>query len=1680
MHARPYSDHVDYSVLGPLRVESSSGPVEIRGAKERLLLARLVAAGGHLVPMGDLVDTLWGEEPPASAAKSLQTFVLRLRNALEPDRHGSPTLLLTEGPGYRLALDPAQVDAERFSRLARIGGRSLADGRPENAAATLTEALALWRGPAYAGFDSAAFAVAEARRLEELRISATEDRLAAELALGHAAAAVPELERLVGEHPMRERLWEMLVTALYRNGRQGDALGAYDRARAVLSDELGVDPGPGLRAVQARVLAHDPTLGSPTVRQTIPPQLRLARPLVGRDVELGRLRDAWQSAVRGHPATVVVRGPEGAGGTALAAALAAEVAREGALVEYRSSGSPADDGSQGMTGTNDAARPRHHGTPVLLVADHADVRAAATLTVKLTGHLGAVPEGAEVVELTPLAPHEVRQVVADYVPADEVTRVAEQVHARSGGWPGAVHVAAVDAARALAVHRVEVAAAATGSTSAELASARAELADSVALLRDATTDAEPIDPRVCPWRGLASYDVDDARWFAGRERLVAELVSRLAGTRLLALVGASGSGKSSALRAGLLAALATDVLPGSGGWRVVTLRPGPHPMRELARRSLGATGRDEVADLLTHLVTASGEEEGRVVVAVDQFEEVWTVCTDEGERRQFLDTLTELATDPRSSVSVVLAVRADFMGELADHDALRALVNDGTVLVGPMTPAEVRRAVERPATVARLALDDGLADTVVSDAGDEPGLLPLLSTAMAQLWERRDGSDLTYAAYVGLGGLSGAIATLAEETYAGLSPAGQVTARLLLLRLTGPGDGAGVTRRRVPLGEVESLPHSGFREVLEELTAARLVTVSDGHVEVAHEALFREWPRLRTWLVEDAAGRAVQRRLAVAASEWDADGREASALWTGTRLASGLEVLEARPDELTPVEHDFLHAGRAAVDAVQRAAEERAVSTARQNRRLRWLVAGIGVVLVAAMVAGLLAWRAQQEAQAASVSAEAKRLAASALNIDYPDVALLAAVESTELEQSPETYGALLTLLARQPQVVHRVRTPNRFLNIDASPDRRTVYLAENGTRLLAVDAEAGRVVWTAEGTGGGQMGLPEATPDGLAVIALEFGGDSGVVRLDSATGEQEWATRGLDRVAAGASPWVLTGGVRSDGRYMVATESHVVTLDPADGAVLDAVARPAGLEDVDFQVWPDGRVSGEATDAPGRGSVFDPRHPERGTTEIDGVPLSFSPDGSRMVLVRRVDGGTDVRVAPTSDPDEPSPWLRVPSFVRSAPWSPDGSRVVVTVEGGIQQLDPDTMQLGTESVGHSGAVMDARFTGADGDMVWTAGRDGTAIGFDLSGRRTPLASRPADPQPHMGDSSTAAQRGVYLDFLEDAPNAAFVTDLATGRNLGELAHGLPGTATGWDPGTEFQPTSVAITPDGATALVGVEGFLRESGPVLGRGVVALFDAQTQQRRALVEVPWAIHRIAVTPDGNRALVHGHGGYAIIDIPTARLVGEPVSLDEAENLEWTHGAAASPDGRLAALARNDEVVLVDLETGTVARAGRVTQEEGQLVQAIAWSADSTTLVAGSDAGWLHVVSAETLEPVAPPRLITGGWILDLEVSPNGRILSSLGSDGDVTLWDTTTWRPYGQPVTDTGVWGWLTYTADGRALRVFFEEVGVVEISTDPADWVKAACRAAGRNLTPEESAVILPGQPLSPTCPVPA
>lgn len=1659
---------MDFSVLGPLRVSNGAGPVEVRGAKERTLLAHLVASAGRMVPSSDLIDSLWGDQPPRSAAKSLQTYVLRLRNALEPDRNGSPTVLVTEGPGYRLAVERTAVDAERFAGLVALGRRALADGRAEAAVATLSDALELWRGPAYAGFEATAFGQAEARRLSDMRLAALEDRCAAELELGRASAVVPELERLLGEHPLREGLWALLVLGLYRSGRQGDALAAYDRARGVLADELGVDPGPDLRELHGRVLVQDPTLAAPRRSPSLPPGLVApADPLVGRDEQLSVLREAWQRAQAGAAVTVCLRGPKGAGATRLAAALAQEVVHSGGAVVLL-------DGSEGES------VPRT-GVPLLLVVDHTEPPppARSTLLLTLAGATATPPEGAQVLDLPPLDAAAVRTIVGQYVDATSVEPVAREVLAASDGWPGLVHEAAVARARSAAARRVEAAAVLTDRSSAALASARADLTEGVTVLHETARRAERSDPGVCPWRGLEWYDVDDAAWFAGRERLVAELVSRLAGTRLLGVVGASGSGKSSAVRAGLLAALADDVLPGSGAWDRILMRPGDHPMRELARQALG-TRPVEVGDLLAHLIrTEPGDVATRVVLVVDQLEEAWTACHDAGERTAFLDTLAELASDPRSPVTVVLVVRADYVGELADHPALAQGLTDATVLVGAPTPAEIRRAVERPAGRAALTLDDGLADALVSDAGAEPGLLPLLSTALTRLWEQREGFRLTFAAYVGMGGLSGAIAHLADAAYNLLSTDEQVAARTLFLRLTGPGEGAAVTRRRVPVAELEALPQPGVRRVAEVLAEARLLTVSDGHVEVAHEALFREWPRLRGWLVEDAAGRSVQRRLALAASEWDADGREPGQLWRGTRLVSGLEVAEAHPDEITTTEREFLDAGRAAVDAEQREAEERAAGTARQNRRLRGLLAGLAVLLVVALAAGYLAMRSRAEAEesradaeAARVDAEAKRLAAAALNEDAPDLALLQAVEAVRMERSPETYGALVTLLAREPQVFTRYRTPERFLEMGVTADGRTALLGENGPALHAVDTGTGRRIWKRPVTDGQVRAITPASAGDQVFLMLASETELGAM-IDATDGSDVWRLGVEDvhrAVGTDAFPLLMdAAGWSPDGSLLLPTTTHVLEVDPSSGAVERAVEWPEPVADPESftTVWGDGRISVAAEEGPTR--IFDPEHPRAGWATMSGRVFGHSPRGHRLVAVNSTPAGQVLRLYDSRTLRPVSAPQAVSGFVIEARWSTDGSVLAVGVDAAVQVRDGRTAAEMFEVVPHSGQTMGLDFAGTSDELLWTAARDGTAVGLDVSGRRGMLRSEEIAARPHSGVGASEREVAVILP-----PTSSWyhprIFDTRTGRDLfGDLPlAGLEGCDC-------FVP-GVGITPDGQYALGGIEHFQETAEgfvPADAGGQVVVWNTEDGSVEEVVDLPWGVHAIDVTSDSRQAVVQGRTGYAVVDLDEFSVRHETSSLEEVEWFEAFPTVEVSPDGRLAALARGSRILVLDLASGEVI-AERLFKG-GEEFFAFGWGPKSDALVAGGVKGRLHFLDVADLRSAAPGRSVVAGWVIDLETSPDGSLLASLGTDGDLRLWDTATWRPVGQPLLDELGWGILRFSGPDH-LQVFYEVGTRYDVEVNREAWVASGCRAANRELTPQEWAIIRPGVRFRPTC----
>src|SRR4051794_26384455 len=853
---------MDLRVLGPVEASDGDQPVAIGAGKPRAVLAMLALSEGTPISAEQLIDGLWGEAPPATAPKMVQGYVSHLRKAFATAGNGAE--IVTRGRSYELRLgDGGEFDVRRFERLVAAG--------------TPRDALALWRGPALDDVAAEPFASLEIRRLEELRLGAAEQAITQDLAAGRHADVIGELDTLVVKEPLRERLHALRMLALYRGGRQAAALHAYRHARTVLVEAIGVEPGPDLRRLHDAILRQDPALDLPA---ELPLELAAATPLAGRDAELAALRRAWR-----HGGRFVLAGPPGIGKTRLAAELAGGVPREGGRVLYASGADSPEAARRVIDSARDAGR------PTLLVADDLD-RATAEgegLTgPKLVVATSEDAAGANLV-LGPLDTAAVAAIAREYGENPPLARLVDE----SEGVPQRVHRAAYRWARAQAARDLGATADRAAGERARFQAAEDDLAAGVVALQSARERAAEPPPKgevvACPFKGLASFEVDDAAVFFGRERLVAEMVARLAGAALLGIVGPSGSGKSSALKAGLLPALHDGVLPGSDGWAIALMRPGDHPLRALEQ------------------AVAAAPPQGRLVIAVDQFEELFTACPDEAERAAFAAALVGAVRDPRRRALVLIALRADFYGRCAAYPELWRMLGANHVPVGPMRRDELRRAIISPARRAGLQVDEALVDALVADVHGEPGALPLLSTALLELWQERDGPRLSFPVYDRSGGVRGAVGRLAERVYGRLGEDERPCARAVLVRLAGIGDGGVAVRRRLPLAELEREP--GAAEVLWKLADGRLVTMSGEAAEVAHEALLREWPRLRGWLEEDAEGRRLHHRLGIAAREWDAGGRDPGELYRGARLAAALDWSTSHAPELEALERAFLDEG---------------------------------------------------------------------------------------------------------------------------------------------------------------------------------------------------------------------------------------------------------------------------------------------------------------------------------------------------------------------------------------------------------------------------------------------------------------------------------------------------------------------------------------------------------------------------------------------------------------------------------------------------------------------------------------------------------------------------------------------------------------------------------------------------
>ncbi|KOX18505.1 hypothetical protein ADK67_36670 [Saccharothrix sp. NRRL B-16348] len=528
-------------------------------------------------------------------------------------------------------------------------------------------------------------------------------------------------------------------------------------------------------------------------------------------------------------------------------------------------------------------------------------------------------------------------------------------------------------------------------------------------LAERVADANPRTPpgaTEAPYTGLAAFQVRDADRFFGRDRVVRELLGLVAQRRFAGVFGASGSGKSSVLRAGLVATWSRPA---------VVLTPGPRPVEELAVRVAARIDRDAPAlaaefaaypenlHLRVRQALVGGDDD--LLIVVDQFEEVFTLCQDPAERAAFIAALATATSAPTSRTRVVLGVRADFLGHCGQYPELVEALRGGHVLIGPMAADELREAIVSPAVAVGCKVETALVTRLVADAAGQPAVLPLVSHALLETWRRRRGVALTLAGYEEVGGVEHSIARSAEHVYTAMSPARQLVAKQVFLRLIAVGEGTEDTKRRVARDEVDH-PGGDGAEVLAALAQARLVVLDRDTVELAHEALIRNWPRLRDWIAEDRAGLRVQRMLTEAAHTWETLDRDPGALYRGTRLALVREWVDGTRG-LTPGEIRFLEASIAADDAV------RAIEHGR-TRRLRQLVSVMAVLLVLASSAIVFAFNAERSATEQRNIALAHKVItqAAALRDADPALSLQLTLAAHRLAPLPETRDALFAAFA--------------------------------------------------------------------------------------------------------------------------------------------------------------------------------------------------------------------------------------------------------------------------------------------------------------------------------------------------------------------------------------------------------------------------------------------------------------------------------------------------------------------------------------------------------------------------------------------------------------------------------------------------------------------------------------------
>jgi class 3 adenylate cyclase/WD40 repeat protein/energy-coupling factor transporter ATP-binding protein EcfA2 len=1134
-----------------------------------------------------------------------------------------------------------------------------------------------------------------------------------------------------------------------------------------------------------------------------------------------------------------------------------------------------------------------------------------------------------------------------------------------------------------------------------------------------------------PYRGLRAFESRDRHLFFGREEVLGDVLARIARGRLLAVVGASGSGKSSLLRAGVLAAVEDGELASARCARLIT--PGAEPLLDL------------------------GDDESELLV-VDQFEELYTQCRDAERRARFIDALLSRRGP------VVIGARADFYGEMSVDARLAGSVADNQVLLGPMRDDDLRRAIAEPARLAGLRLEPGFIDVVLGDVAGEPGALPLMSHALRETWERRDGRTLTVKAYHESGGVSSAVAKTADAVADGTPESDRPLLRNVFLRLTEIHDDVEDTRRRVRIEELVPQGTSGdaVRILLERLAEARLVTLDEGTAEVAHEVLIRRWPTLRRWLEEDREGIRLHRRLSDAAQLWDAAGREPADLYRGTRLDAAVEWAVENGARLNRTEREFLNAS---VDDSARTQ----LRQLKANRRLRRALTGSAGLLLAALALLVFALVSRHDAVRAGASARSQAMAAEAESqvARDPQRALLLARAALKMAPTPEAMLATAEALD-----ANTVRSQLPSFGVQGCVTSNYMYLVDHGR--VAVDNSCdGYVVFgdllrkrIIRRVRVGPTSTEMIPSPGGRTLLVATGRD--LVTLDVSSGR-------VRRIYTAPFPIVYVAAGPS-GRYLAITDTQKIGLVDLSARRMRVIANGDASANViiDLQwissdallIETSGQSRGQGDLAPGLSTL----DVVRGTRQSVPLPLSpghlaalsflnISPDRrTSFVTGADINANSNDQVATTWAVDARSRRVRwialgpVGASANAVQPSPDGRLVSVGYsQGAIDVLDTTTGRVVVRDASSSSIVSGwMAFPPGDNSLV-TVTLDGVFRIWAARGSELLRLQAPPDPAvdftPDGGDLVLVGTRGEIID-----------------RRTGAAVRSFPG----------FPAASVFNTCNSAcfSASPGLR-WLTYVDPSSATPRIIEIDGQTGRHGAAVTVP-RLDAQGVAPDGRIVAAYVDGGRLFARVIDPRS-GRARQLQPGAS---SNGCAATmpsftSDSRLMAIVDGCvDVVVWDLRSGRVQRTFMLPDRVsgalsiGAGTSGAHLSPDGRYVLVAVEGGGLVRIDLATGNLAERPGTQTAARAL--AISPDGRFYAMGRQDGTVDEYDARSLQLVRHHTQDNAIQT-LVFSPDSSELAV--EDTSHVvrvwdtcDACENPKRLSELAARQSVRELTPSERA----------------